>query len=187
MSAITRRQALATLGAAAAAMATACTPFKILLGAYPGVFDEDADLTDRVLGGFADAVLPGASVPARHLVRPLRDERFPLGGHCAYLASDLCGRADSLCDSPQFDLLSREERCRVIEHGLASDTITRRLYTGAIFLTQVAFFGGIYDDDAGCAFIDFDGRYRRTRLAELTYPDPQTFLARELTLDGHFH
>lgn len=187
MSAITRRQALAYLGAAAAASVTACTPMKILLGAYPGVFDEDDDLTDRVLGGFADAVLPGASVPTGQLVRPLRDERFPLEGHCGYLASDLCGRAGDLCGSRQFDLLSREERCLVIEAGLASDAITRRLYTGAIFLTQVAFFGGIYDDDTGCAFIEFDGRYRKTRLADLTYPDPQAYLARELTSNGHFH
>jgi hypothetical protein len=187
MSGITRRQALSYFGAAGAMFATACTPVKILLGAYPEVFDDEVDLTDRVLVGFAESVLPGASVSHGELVRPLRDERFPFHSHCAYFASDLCGRAGRLCSSPQFDLLPLEQRCRVVEDGLNSDSITRQLYTGAIFLTQVAFFAGIYDDAAGCAWIDFDGRYRRRRPADLTYPNPEAFLAAEYTSSGHYH
>ena len=86
MSGITRRQALGYLGATGAMFATACTPVKILLGAYPEVFDDQIDLTDGVLAGFADAVLPGAAVPRGALVRPLHDERFPFHSHCARTA-----------------------------------------------------------------------------------------------------
>jgi hypothetical protein len=70
----------------------------------------------------------------------------------------------------------------VIRDGLEADGTTRKLYQGAIYLAQIAFYGGIYDDDAGCPLIDFPGRYRGD---PVTYDDAHQFLARAQTPGGN--
>ena len=187
MERLSRREALKRLGfLGGAALAAGCTPVKVLLHTYPEPFDRDAALVDRVLAALAITVLPDAGVDAATLARPFYDERFPLHRYRNFLASDLCARSERLCGTDRFELLGQEERARVVEDGLAADAITEKLYTGAIFLAQIAFFAGIYDEESGCTFLDFEGRFRPRPLAEQTYPDAERFLARAATVDGNY-
>lgn len=187
MNAMSRRDLLKTLGlASGAALTSGCTPMKILMHWYPPDFDRDRELVDRNLVAFADAVL-GDAVDENHFAaRPFHDERFPLHKYRGFLASDLCGRASDLYGTDRFDLLRRQDRCAVISNGLAGDATTRKLYSGAIYLTQVACYAGIYDDESGCPAIEFEGKYRRRPFAELTYPDPESFLAEEVGIAGNY-
>ena len=41
------------------------------------------------------------------------------------------------------------------------------------------------DDEGGCPLIGFEGRFRMRPLAELSYPDPESFLPGALTTDGN--
>lgn len=187
MDPLSRRDALKKLGLlGGAALAAGCTPVKILLHAYPERFYTDAGLIHRVLAALADTILPDAGGDAATLARPFYDERFPLQKYRSFLASDLCARARALCGTHRFELLSWRDRARVVEDGLSADATTEKLYAGAIFLAQIAFYGGIYDDDAGCAAIGFDGRYHPRPLAELTYANAEDFLAEEIGLNGNF-
>ena len=85
-----------------------------------------------------------------------------------------------------LEMLSREQRCAVIGSAMSADGTTRKLYSGAIYLTQVACYAGIYDDAVGCPAIGWEGRYRRRRRTELTYPNPDAFLSHEVGVQGNY-
>ncbi len=187
MEAISRRKALGMLGLTAGALAvTGCTPVKVVLRWYPVEFDEDIDRVKRVLAAFVDAVVPGVGPRQNDPTRHLFDPRFPLHLHTGYLAADLCRRARDCLGSPAFEFLSGEERAQVITEGLGADPTTARLYAGAIYLTQISSYVGIYDDSDGCPTIGWEGRYRPRSWTDLTYPRADEFLANELGVRGNF-
>ena len=190
METITRRQALRRVGLLGAGfgvgLAAGCTPLKIVLHAYPRRFDEDASLVDRTLAALAETILPGTDQEPHELARALRDERYEIAEYGNYLAADLSDRSRRLYGTKSFEALGLAERERVVSDALSSDRTTCKLYSGAIFLTQIAFFAGIYDDEAGCSFIEFDGKYRLRPLDELTYPDPHAYLTSAVTESGSY-
>jgi len=185
-SGIARREAvrrLAVLGAGL--VAAGCTPLRIVLHLYPEDFDRDPALVDRVLRAFVAAVIPGAQDNDPDLTRAYHDAAYPLGKYASFLAADLCRRAWARHGTDAFHRLPLDERTAIIRRAVSSGGTTARLYNGAIFLAQVAFYSGIYDDDKGCALIEFEGRYRFRGLEATTYPDPERFLGRALTPDGN--
>jgi hypothetical protein len=185
MKAMPRREALRLFGLAGGGLLLgACTPVRAFMGWYPSEFRDD-ELVRRILESFTDAVVPGTGDPAE-LTRPLYDERFPLHSYLGYFASDLSRRARDACGNHRFDLLSRSERTRAIDAGLRADDTTMQLYSGAIFLVQVGFYAGIYDDEKGCPEIDFDGRFRPGSFSERTYARVKEFLGEEMGRDGNY-
>lgn len=187
MNAISRREALRLGGlAGVTALMAACTPTRILLHWYPTQYDADAGFVDRVLAAFVDAVVGDANHDPAEATRPFGDERFPLHKYRGFLAYDLDSRARRRFGNDRFAQLSREDRCAVIRDGLTADGTMRKLYAGAIYLTQVACYAGIYDDETGCPRIGFEGRFRVRGLAELTYPNPDAFLPREIGSGGNY-
>jgi len=184
--AISRRQALRRMGLLAAAAAMAgCTPLRMALHAYPAAFDDTA-CADSALASFVRTVLPGAEGSDRDLARAYHDKAYPFAPHAAYFASDLCRRARRLYANRTFAFLEEGERAMVIRDGLEGDGITRRLYRGAIFLAQVATLAGIYDDDRGCALIDFPGSNAGYLPEEYSYTNPGAFLPAGVTPDGNY-
>lgn len=178
---ISRRRALGWLGfLGGGLLIEGCTPAKLALNWVPAEFGDNPERTSAVLSAFADAVIPGVDPRVADLTRPLYDVRFPLHPHLEYLAADLCARSKHRFGGKEFQRLSRGDRDRVIADGLSSDRTTCRLYSGAIMLTQIGYYAGIYDDDAGCETIEWDGRFRVRPLDELTYPDPSSYLAEEI-------
>jgi hypothetical protein len=184
--AVTRRAALRQLGVLLAGIGAACTPARILLKAYPQEFEENPEAADRALRAFVGTVIPGAPMDDPNLVRVYHAPFFRFAPYAFYFVADLYQRAANMFGVERFDALGVTERTRVIEAGLDADSTTRKLYTGAIFLAQISFYAGVFDDDSGCPLIDFEGRYRLRPLAELRYPNPGEYLAGERTLDGNF-
>ncbi|HYL21280.1 MAG TPA: hypothetical protein VEU74_05950 [Gemmatimonadales bacterium] len=183
---ISRRQALRQLSVAAAGLAVACTPLRVLVNAYPQAFDEDDALLDRVLRAFVTTVIPGAPQDDPDLVRAFSDPAYPFAEYVGFFAADLSRRAARRFGGRPFDELPASERTAVIAEGLAADGTTRRLYSGAIVLAQIAFYAGIYDEKKGCALIGFDGGYRGHSLTDITHPAPERFVSRALTGDGNY-
>ena len=184
--AVTRRAVLKSLAAIALAGAgSACTPVRMALRIAPGGFDADPDLVDRVLRGFVTAVIPGMPADDQNLVRFFYDESYPLAKYRGYIASDLCQTSLKCFGTHEFDRLSVEQRSEIIEQRLAVGGLTNRLYRGAVFLTQISCYAGIYDAERGCSLIDFPGRHRVAALSQSTYPNPERFLAREISVDGN--
>ena len=180
-----RRDVLRLLVLGGMGIATgACAPVRLVLQAYPAEFDHDQDLTDRTLTDFVHTVTPGLPAGPHAAVRVFQDDFYSLAPYRAFLASDLDRRAERRYGR-SFRALKPAERHAVIQEGLTADVTTRRLYTGAIFLTQISVFGGILDDRAGSPLIDFPGGYHLPAPTSLSHPDLERFRARALTADGN--
>ncbi len=184
---ISRRTMLRTFALSAAALGTGCTPVRFLLRTTSADLAEDPRRIDEVLKGFVDAVVPGCDLDQACATRALGDPELPFAEYRSLLASDLCHRAGERCGHRYFEQLPRAERTRVIADGLSADRLTQKLYTGAIFLTQVALLAGIYDDEAGAPLMHFDGAYQFQGLAAVSYPGPERYLPAALTATGNYH
>ncbi len=163
--------------------AAACTPLRIITRAFPEEFKRDRALVEATLRAFASAVIPRAAGDTSDPARALLDHRYPLARYAAFFASDLSQRSQSRYGTPAFTTLPLEQRTAVIADGLSADGTTRKLYRGAIYLTQVAVYAGIYDDDAGCALIGFSGRYRG---GQISYENADAFLPAPRTSMGNY-
>ena len=178
-----RRQVVRYLAWILAAAATeACTPLRIVTRSFPTEFKHDPDLVAETLRAFTAAVIPGFDPGTSDPARALLDRRYPFAKYAPFFAADLSHRAARRFAGSAFASLDLAQRTAVIMEGLEGDATTRKLYRGAIFLTQVATYAGIYDGDAGCSLIDFPGRYRG---GEVSYPDPESFLPQSLTAQGN--
>ena len=184
MTTMTRRAALQSLGALVGGAAAGCTPARLALHVYDRNFETDAGLAERTLDAFVETIVPGAGGSPAQRTRVFSDSTFPFAGHRGYFASDLCRRAAALRAGSRFHALSPEDRRRVVRAGLGADSITRRLYEGAIFLTQVAMYAAIYDDQ-GAGFIGFEGANAGFPAEDLTLAGPRTYLPAARTNDGN--
>lgn len=171
-SALHRREFLLLM--ASAGFASACTPLQIGLKIYPRDFKENTQLVDETLRAFVLTVVPGMPKDDPNLIRVFHDELFRVDTHRGWLAFDLCDRARDLTGEPRFVALEYADRERVISAALAAGGVTKRLYTAAIYVSQIAIYAGIYDDDAGCPVWSFDGGFRIEELAALPDPPPDT-------------
>jgi len=174
-----RRAFLAGVAASLGATLGSCTGLRVLLSAYPARYDRDFELIDRTLRAFVTAVIPGARRDDPDLVRAFADPRLPFRELRGYFVYDVGSRTGD-----RFSELPLARRTLVVEEGLAADDVTARLYRGAIFLAQAAFYGGMYG--AGdCAMIDFPGPNRGFPLAVKCYVDARSWLATESSTDGN--
>jgi hypothetical protein len=185
---MTRRDAVRLIGSLTAGLGVSCTPLHHLATGHASAAARDPQFTERVLRAFVCTVIPGAPVDSPHLVQVFYDpdDLYKDLVMCrTLLVGDLCRRSDRWYRIPCFDALDRDQRIRVVQSGLDSDLVTHRLYVGAIWASQIAFYGGIWDDRVGCPLIDFEGEYRLRQISEIGYPDPERFLARAVTADGN--
>jgi hypothetical protein len=180
-----RRQAIRLLAGGIAALALGgCTPATIVFRAYPEAYRPGSDATDRALLAFIETVVPGLTPAEIRAVAVLRDPFYPLARYADFLASDLDRRAER-AHHRLFHALAPAERTAVVQRAFAGDGTTRKLYTGAVFLTQAAVYGGIEDDSAGCRLIGFPGAVDGAPSAEVSYPDTTRFATRGLSLNGN--
>jgi hypothetical protein len=181
-----RRNVLRAFGATVATAVAGCAPARIVLGAYPSQFKYDGDLDDRILRAFVVTIVPGVAIDQPDLARVFGDPFYPFAKYRAFFASDLCRRADKVRHNTSFELLTLVERTRVVVEGLHADSVTQRLYRGAVMLAQAATYGGIYTRSGDVPLIDFKGfRYEDCDPEACTYPDAQRFFAAALTLNGN--
>ena len=163
-----------------------CTPLRIIFKAFPAKFREDPALTDGYLRAFVATVIPGVAPDDPNLVRIFTDDYYPFHQHCAFFVSDLARRSGDLFGDEDFPGLSHDRRTRVIRDGLDGDAIASRLYQGAVYMTQVSYYGSIYDDARGCPLIGYPGTETYHSPEELYYPDAVAHLAPEDTIDGNY-
>lgn len=181
-----RRQAIRLLaGGLAALVAGACTPATIILKSYPEQYRRGAAATRQALHAFTATVVPGLTPEEIRAVTSLEDPFYPTAKYCAFLASDLDRRARRRHDRPFFEL-DLPGRTAIIRKALdEGDATTRKLYTGAVFLTQAAVYGGIHADSAGCRLTGFPGGNHLLDPALVSYPDTGRFASRALSRDGN--
>lgn len=181
-----RRQAIRLLAGGVASLAmAACTPATIVFKAYPEAYRPGSDATQAALRAFIDTVVPGLTPAELQAVTILRDPFYPVAAYADFLASDLDARARRGFRQP-FHALSLDQRSAVLRHALThGDGTTRKLYTGAAFLSQAAVYGGIHDDQAGCRLTGYPGAGHLVPPAQASYGDRARFATRGLSLDGN--
>jgi hypothetical protein len=175
---ISRRQALGVIAAAASGLLGACAPVARFTVPAPRIPE-----TDRVLQAFVATVVPGSG-DSPNLVRAFSDPFYAFSPWRSWFASDLCRRA-ARAGAPRFDRLGERERIRIVSSGLTGDPVTRRVYTGAVFLAQVSVYVGLYEESGASPLLGFQGKHQFRGLAEVTYECPERFLACALTRDGN--
>ena len=163
-----------------------CSPLKIFLGAYPDKFNERSSAGDDILRAFVTTVIPGASPDDENLIRAFYDRFYPFHDYTGFFVYDLNRRSKSLFRTGDFQSLSPDRRTKVIQDGLNADAAVRKLYSGAIFLAQVSFYGGIYDDDRGCPLIGFEGSNSGFSNEEMYYANAASLRAHEATTTGNY-
>ena len=180
---IDRRAVLGRLFQLSVALTAAgCTPVRYVLHLYPETFD-GTDAGDRVLAAFAHTVIPGLPWDARAF-RALKDETLPFHRFAGFLAADLDQRARRAFDQ-DFVSLAPPRRTEVVAQGLGRGGTTGQLYAGAVFLTQLACYAGIYDEAGGCPLIEFHGASGFRGLEATTFRNPERFFAEPATEDGN--
>jgi hypothetical protein len=153
---LSRRSFLGLLVGAAGIALTGCAPARLLLALDRPRPAAGLNGRDGTLAAFALTVVPGIAPDHPHLTRVYGDRAYPFARARDFFVADLDRRARRL-EGAVFARLGPEERRAVVADGLAARGITRKVYDGAVFLTQVALYAGIYNDAAGCALIDFPG------------------------------
>lgn len=186
---ITRRNFIKLMSFISGAVFTGCSDLNLLLDIFPDRFKDNKELTDRILHSFAVTVIPGADEEDKDLVRIFHDDYYPFSKYCNYFAGDLCKRSSNIFGEEYFCNLSLKQRTSVIEGVLSNqeEKNIARLYESAIFLTQVSYYAGIYDDAKGCQLIYFKGRNTGYTPEEMFYDDSKKYLAVEITADGNFN
>lgn len=181
---VSRREALARVVLGGAALLTGCAPARLLLKTFPDLDGGDPAAPDQVLRAFVDTVIPGAAADPRPWQGIYRDSFYQFNGLAGWFVDDLNRRARKQRRTG-FERLGPEDRTRVIQSALAGDFITRRIYTGAIFLAQIAICGAIDDRDPTSPAIGFEGRYQFRGYDAISHPAPDRFLAFPATRDGN--
>ncbi len=164
--------------------AVGCTPLRVVTKSYPKRYDNDRDLVGRTLRAFVDAIIPGAPLDEPNLVKAFGDPNYPFYKIRGFFVSDLNARARKAFRK-SFESLSRAERTGIVRNALDGGPVTSRLYRGAILLTQVSFYAGIYDDAGGCPLIDFRGASGIAWSGASATPVDRALLAAECTSDGN--
>jgi hypothetical protein len=162
--------------------ATGCGRPTLARMLYPEAAELTGDAVERSLQAFVLTVVPGAEQPGR-IIRAFADPALKLAPYRRILVADLDRRAHS-SGSPSFEQQSAEQRTGTIQDGLASGGIAGKLYNGAVFLTQVVYYSGLWNSAAACPSIGFNGPYRGDD-GPVGYPEPETFLPPALTRDGN--
>jgi len=183
---ITRHEFVKEISIIAAGLLGGCTPLKIVFNAFPERFSNDTNLCEQMLRSFVTAVIPGAVEDDTNLIRIFRDNYYPFCEYCDFFVSDLAARSANLFGDDQFDRLTQKQRTAVVRDGLDGDATLKRLYQGAIFMAQVSYYAGIYDDEKGCPLIDFQGSNYGFAEEEMYYTNSSLYLAPGATSDGNY-
>lgn len=182
---ISRLDFLKKISFSVGVLMTSCTPVKILLNIHEDKYDDDATLKINILKAFVTTVIPGADPDNPDICKIFCDEYYDFHKYTGFFISDLCTRSNALYGTENFYQLTIEQRTEVIQAGLSDDSTTERIYTAAIFIAQVSIYCSIYDDERGCNLIDYHGSYGFMD-AEIFYPNPENYLAGEITSTGNY-
>jgi hypothetical protein len=183
---VSRRAALRQLALLGAGLLAGCAPMRVVFRALPESLGSEPGADRLVLQAFVTTVVPGVDPADPHLIHHFSDEFYTFAPFREYFSEDLRYRSQRRFRTT-FDSASPAQRTTVIQEGLQEQVpATQKLYTGAVFLTQLAIYGAIYDDARGCPLIGFEGPYRFHGLPATSYPDPESFLARPATRDGNY-
>jgi hypothetical protein len=181
-----RREFITKIAILSGAALASCTPLKIIFKDYPNEFENNDTIKINNLRAFVITVIPGADANDVNLCRIFSDSFYGFEKYCGFFISDLCKRSEKKFGKKSFYDLTAEQRTDVILSGLEADTTLNKIYSAAIFMSQVSYYSSIYDDEKGCDLIDFKGNTSFV-YSEMSYKNPELYLATEITINGNYN
>lgn len=178
---LSRRKALTGMFWLMAGVSISCSPIRLVLDIKKEKVFDDPDSEDRTLRAFVATIIPGVNISNPHLTDVFHDKFYQFKKYKSAFANDLNRRSWKLFGN-EFKSLNTDDRTKVVADGLGSIMVASRLYSGAIFLTQIAVYSGTANNDNGCSLIDFKGTYN---FEPTTYPDADRFFGEPTTQTGH--
>jgi hypothetical protein len=172
-----RRQAIRHIALAGAGICLTGTPTL----ARAEEIDGGLPRSEQILRAFMDTVIPGAQLDHRDATLVFRDKAYGFSKYRWLFIIDLRNRSGRLFSTGRFHELTQTQRTVVIQDALRSRGLMRRLYSGAIQLTQVAVYSGFYRDPEECPLIDFKVEFEDIGCS---YPQAHRFFGRSMTPDG---
>lgn len=174
---INRRHFTAILLQAAVVMG--CTPMRLIL--HDSGISGDAT---SVIRAFMQTVIPGADIGEKE-VGYLFDPAYPFYSYVSIFISDLDKTAARLNKGKRFTMLRESERKLVIIRQL-KEPLVNRLYSTAIWFTQVICFTGMSRSDRSCPVIGFEPELPEIKNI-ISYTNPGDFTGRSVTANGNLN
>ena len=175
---MSRRKAVHQMMLSVAALSIAsCAPLRLVMDAG----QEPEPETYITLRTFLETVVPGA--PPEPDLGCYTNEVFGFSKYVKGFTEDLNRRSNKYFNR-EFQLLKTAQRELVVRSGLESGRLISTLYTGAVFLTQIAVYTGMTNSYSGCPLIEFDGTFRKKPVPVTT---EVAYFGRSLTSDGNPH
>jgi hypothetical protein len=171
----TRREALAAL--TFISLASSCTPVKIL---FADKNTEDND-HDRTIRAFMETIVPGISVDSPNLSDIFDDPYYPFSPYKEIFAEDLDRSSFRDYKVQHFYNLGLNKRALLLERKFSKRGITKQIYFGALWLSQLSVYTGINNPDGACDIIDFECKDSKTA----SYSAPLSYLGKPATLNGN--
>lgn len=181
-----RRDFITKMAILSGAVLASCTPLKVIFKNYPEEYDIDDTTKSNNLKAFVITVIPGADINDKNLCRIFNDSFYGFDQYCGFFVSDLCTRSEKMYGKKSFCDLTADQRTDVILSGLEADATLNKIYSAAIFMSQVSYYSSVYDDERGCELIEFNGN-SSFEYSELSYKNPKLYLASEVTVDGNYN
>lgn len=154
----------------------ACTPLKLLLSHSPGGKD-----IKKTLFAFMRAVVPGIDDHYRQGLSFYYDPEYPFYKYVSVFVADLHLQARKGYGKNRFEQLSLPQQQELIRHR-SGDLIIGKLYSGAIWFTQVIIFTGMAHPEGKSDILEFEGPYTRQNYS---YENPEEYLGNNLTENGN--
>ena len=137
-----------------------------------------------VLRVFIDTIIPGAEINHPDITSVFYDSTYWSEMNPWLLLFALAYQSEKLYLTLDFTRLDPPHRNRVIRDGLEGKGIISKLFQAAIWITQVMVYTGLYNAEESCYLIRYPSAFGDH---EITYPNPEYYLAQRLTDDGNFH
>lgn len=176
---VSRRTLVKGLAFLAAGTVIGCTPINILFSNK----EDKMGQTGKILRAFMQTIVPGAPTEHQNITHVFYDDFYRFSKYRKVFTEDLCRRSKKIFGIHRFEMLSFQKRTEVVKNGLEKPGVIGRLYSGAIYITQITVYTACYDKKGICDLIDFKANYD---FEVPVYPDTEKYLGCALTSDGNY-
>ena len=177
---IGRREALSRFMLGSFGLFIGCAPIKSF-DSKSGVSGTQRET--NILGAFMETIVPGLQVNQSDLTSVFYDNYYQYSKLRRILVKDLINQTKKMFGVKTFEILHSENRKKIIQHVLAVGGIMKKVYVGAIYLTQIAAYSGFCNRDQSSSIIDFKAEYGFEPNSYRNYKD---FLGENQTIDGNY-
>jgi hypothetical protein len=144
--------------------------------------------SDRVLYSFVATIIPDIDIKNRSVIKHFYDKELDFNKVKTLFLLQLRCTSKRMFKNANFDELTHDQRMAVIEDGLQGCELKSKIFSGAIFLTQVAIYCDIYQENQGSELF----RYETAKLdlinpEEYHYARLEGIGARSITIDGNYN